>query len=129
MAEEVQIAGSSERGKIREPLGVIGLGIITLGIYSIVWYYKINKEMAEIGQAKGTDECGTNPTNSLLAVVPGALACGIPTLISYFNATLEAQAGGAGAIPAAPQQPQQAPLQEPEQPRPGDTPPDQPAGS
>ena len=170
MAEEVQIAGSSERGKIREPLGVIGLGIITLGIYSIVWYYKINKEMAEIGQAKGTDECGTNPTNSLLALVPGALACGIPTLISYFNATkrlqatervagappgmepgllfilllligpvgqyifqsnlnkaLQAQAGGAGAIPAAPQQPQQAPAQE--QPQPRDTPPDRPAGS
>lgn len=92
MAEEIDIRGSNERGKIRNPLGVIGLGIITLGIYSIVWYYKVNKEMAEIGKAKGTEECGTNPTTSVLALVPGVLACGIPTLISYWGSTKRLQA-------------------------------------
>nr|WP_042194772.1 DUF4234 domain-containing protein [Kibdelosporangium sp. MJ126-NF4]CEL21549.1 Basic proline-rich protein precursor [Kibdelosporangium sp. MJ126-NF4]CTQ95884.1 Basic proline-rich protein precursor [Kibdelosporangium sp. MJ126-NF4] len=32
----------------RNPLGVwLGLPLITLGIYQLVWYYKIHKEMAE----------------------------------------------------------------------------------
>ena len=86
MADIVPIQGSQEQGKIRNPLGVIGLGIITLGIYSIVWYYMVNKEMAEVGQARGTDEAGTNPMTSLLAVFPGVLLFGIPTLVSYFKA-------------------------------------------
>ena len=86
-AEEVQIAGSQEIGKLRNPLGVIGLSIITLGIYSIFWYYAVNKEMAAVGQARGSDEAGTDPMKSLLALFPGALAFGIPTIISYFNAS------------------------------------------
>ncbi len=32
-------------GKERSPAAVIGLSIITLGIYYDVWYYKINKEI------------------------------------------------------------------------------------
>lgn len=85
MAEEVQIQGTGEKGKIRNPLGVIGLGFITLGIYTIVWYYKVNKEMAQIGQARGTEECGTNPTTSLLAIIPGAIII-VPPFVSMYNA-------------------------------------------
>ena len=33
MAEEVAIAGTESRAKLRNPLGVVGLSIITLGIY------------------------------------------------------------------------------------------------
>ena len=33
MAELVDIRGSDHPGKIRNPLGVIGLSLITLGIY------------------------------------------------------------------------------------------------
>ena len=58
MAEQIEIKGSAYQGKIRNPLGVVGLGIVTLGIYYFVWYFKVNKEMAELGQAKGTEECG-----------------------------------------------------------------------
>lgn len=39
MAEMVTIEG--QRFTKRHPLGVLGLSIITLGIYFFVWYYKI----------------------------------------------------------------------------------------
>jgi hypothetical protein len=84
MAEEVQIQGTNEIAKIRNPLGVIGLSIITLGIYGLVWYYKVNKELADIGQARGTEECGTNPVTSILAVTLGALII-VPALVSIYN--------------------------------------------
>ena len=61
MAEEIQISGSNAVGKIRNPLGVVGLTIVTLGIYFFVWYYKVNKEMAEMGRARGTDEDSAGP--------------------------------------------------------------------
>jgi hypothetical protein len=43
MAEMVTIAG--QQYKKRNPLGVLGLTIITLGIYFLIWYYKINDEV------------------------------------------------------------------------------------
>jgi drug/metabolite transporter (DMT)-like permease len=84
VAEELQISGSSERGKVRNPLGVIGLTFITLGIYAIFWYYFVNKELAEIGRAKNTDECGTSPGTSVLAITLGALVI-VPALVSIYN--------------------------------------------
>ena len=84
MAEEIQIRGSSHIGKIRNPLAVIGLTIITLGIYGIFWYYYTNKELAEIGKAHNTDECGDAPGTSVLAVTLGALVI-VPAFISAYN--------------------------------------------
>ena len=84
MAEEIQIRGSSHAGKIRNPLGVIGLTLITLGIYGFFWYYYTNKELAEIGKAHNTDECGDAPGTSLLAVTLGALVI-VPAFISAYN--------------------------------------------
>jgi Domain of unknown function (DUF4234) len=84
LAESVQIQGSQESGKIRHPLGVIGLMFITLGIYGIVWYYKINKELAEVGRARGTEECGTSPGTSLLAVTLGILII-VPPFVSTYK--------------------------------------------
>src|SRR4051812_31803953 len=84
MADEVQIQGTNEIGKIRNPLGIIGLAIITFGIYGFVWYYKVNKELAAIGQAKGTEECGTNPMTSLLAVTLGAFIL-VPPFVSAYK--------------------------------------------
>ena len=91
MAEEVQIQGSGERGKIRNPLGVIGLTFITLGIYVIFWYYFVNKELAEIGKAHNTDECGTSPGTSVLAITLGALVI-VPAFISIYNTGKRLQA-------------------------------------
>jgi Domain of unknown function (DUF4234) len=84
LAEPVQIQGSQESGKVRNPLGVIGLMLITFGIYGIVWYYKINKEMAELGKARGTEECGTSPGMSVLAVTLGAFVI-VPPFVSMYK--------------------------------------------
>ena len=92
MAEEVQIQGTSETAKIRNPLGIIGLAIITFGIYGLVWYYKVNKELANIGQARGTEECGTNPVTSILAVTLGALII-VPPFVSAYKFCTRLSAG------------------------------------
>jgi hypothetical protein len=84
MAEEVQIQGSSEVAKVRHPLGILGLMLITLGIYFFVWWYKVNSELAELGRARGSTETGDNPGNSLLAMVPGFLII-VPPYISFYN--------------------------------------------
>jgi len=84
MAEEVQIQGSGELAKIRHPLGILGLMLITLGIYFFVWWYKVNSELAELGRARGTTETGDNPTTSLLAMVPGFLII-VPPYVSFYK--------------------------------------------
>jgi hypothetical protein len=84
MAEIVPIQGSDVEGKIRNPLGVVGLTLITIGIYFFVWYYKVNKEFAAIGRARNTDECGTSPGTSLLAVTLGALII-VPPFVSVYK--------------------------------------------
>ena len=84
MAEEIQIRGSASPGKIRNPLGVVGLSLVTLGIYFWFWYYKTNKELAEIGAANNTDELGDSPGTSLLAVTLGAFII-VPPFVSLWN--------------------------------------------
>jgi hypothetical protein len=84
MAEQVQIAGTQEQGKIRNPLGVIGLSLITFGIYYIFWYYYVNKELAEMGKARQTDELGTSPGTSVLAITLGALII-VPAFVSLYK--------------------------------------------
>ena len=83
MAYEVNANGAI--AKVRNPWGVLGLSLITLGIYTIVWYYKINKEFKEYGAAMGDQELAdSNPTNSVLAVTLGALII-VPAIISFIN--------------------------------------------
>jgi len=65
--------------KIRNPIAVTILAIITLGIYVIFWQYFINRELADYGRNRGTDDLGTNPVKSTLALFPGALIV-IPAL-------------------------------------------------
>jgi hypothetical protein len=84
MAEEIAIRGSNYPAKERNPLGVIGLSLITLGIYAIFHYYYINKELAELGKARGTTELGDNPMMSVLAVTLGALII-VPAFVSVWN--------------------------------------------
>ena len=91
MAEEVQIKGTGEVGKIRNPLGVIGLAFITLGIYGIFWYYFVNKELANIGKAHNTDELGTSPGTSVLAITLGAFII-VPAFLSAYNTCKRLQA-------------------------------------
>jgi hypothetical protein len=92
MAEEVQIQGAGSTAKIRGPVAVAVLTLVTLGIYGIVWYYKVNREMADLGKATGrTEELGDSPGTSLLAVTLGALVI-VPAIISIINTFKRVQA-------------------------------------
>ena len=85
MADPVEIQGTDTQAKNRNPLGVIGLGFVTLGIYFAFWYYFVNKEMAEVGRARNSDELGDSPGTSVLAVTLGALII-VPAFVSLYNA-------------------------------------------
>lgn len=63
--------------KRRNPWGVFGLAFITLGIYAIVWYYKINNELKNYG-------IENRPGVATLAVTLGALLL-VPPFVSYYK--------------------------------------------
>src|SRR5215210_6912539 len=67
-APEVQLKNGDARVKIRNPVTCLILDIVTLGIYGLFWWYYTNRELADLGRARGTDELGDNPTNSVLAL-------------------------------------------------------------
>jgi hypothetical protein len=73
--------------KIRGPITVAILSIVTLGIYVLFWWYFINREMADYGRARGTKELGDNPMKSLLALFPGGLILvpAIWTMVTTFQ--------------------------------------------
>jgi hypothetical protein len=82
MADEIEVGGGA-RAKLRNPLGVVGLALITLGIYYFFWWYYINREMRDFGRARGAD-LGQNPGNSVLAVTLGALII-VPAIVSMWR--------------------------------------------
>jgi Domain of unknown function (DUF4234) len=83
MAEEVAIAGTGSTAKLRNPLGVVGLSLITIGVYYVFWWYFINREMRDFGRARGTD-LGQNPGNSVLALTLGALVI-VPAIVTLWR--------------------------------------------
>ena len=83
MAYEMKIRGTESEVKIRSPWAAALLPIVTLGIYHFVWWYRINRELRDYGQAKGYD-LGQNPTNSVLALVPGFLIV-VPPFVTYWR--------------------------------------------
>lgn len=89
MAYEMKLRGTEHEVKVRNPWAVALLPIITLGIYHLVWWYKINKELKAYGEAKGYD-LGQNPTASLLALFPGGIIV-IPALVTYWRGTKRVQ--------------------------------------
>src|SRR4051794_28358721 len=84
MAEEIQIGGTDAMAKIRSPWAPALLPWVTFFIYYFVWYYRINREMADLGRAKGTEELGDSPGKSLLAITLGALII-VPAILSTYN--------------------------------------------
>lgn len=76
MAEELQVG--STRVKIRNPFGVFALAIVTLGIYYLVWYYKVNRELRD---AEGID---VSPVVALLAITIGWLII-VPPFLSWYR--------------------------------------------
>lgn len=89
MAYEMNIRGTQDQVKIRSPWAAALLPIVTFGIYHLVWWYRVNRELRDYGQAKGYD-LGQNPTNSVLALVPGFLII-VPPLVSYWRGTKRIQ--------------------------------------
>lgn len=84
MAQTVTIEHAGTQAKIRHPLGIIGLGIITFGIYTLFWWYYINREMADLGRVYRNPNLGENPVMSLLAFFPGGFLI-IPPIVSFYR--------------------------------------------
>jgi hypothetical protein len=84
MADIVTIPNAPSTAKIRNPLGVLGLSLITLGIYGVFWWYFVNREMADYGQANAVPELGDNPIMSVVAITLGSLII-VPPFVSFWR--------------------------------------------
>lgn len=83
MAREVDAYGA--RARIRRPLALVGLNVLTLGVYGTVWYYRANVELREFGRAYGDSKlAASRPGMSLLAVVIGAIVV-LPAIVSLIG--------------------------------------------
>ena len=93
MAEVIPIQGAGSTAKTRNPVVVAILSVITLFIYVIFWWYFINRELADLGRAKGTSELGDSPGMSTLALFPGGLLIvpAIWTTVTTFKRVQAAQ--------------------------------------
>ena len=91
-SNEVLIRGvPGSKAKIRSPVWVVVWSVLTLGIYAWFWWYFINREMRDLGRARGTEELGDNPTLSALAVSLGALIL-VPPFVSFYGTGKRIQA-------------------------------------
>jgi hypothetical protein len=66
-------------GKTRNPWGVWLLSLVTLGIYGIVWYYKVNRETKDYDA-----RVVVNPGMAVVAIVFGWIII-IPPFVSIYN--------------------------------------------
>lgn len=58
MATELQVQGFNV--KQQSIWAWLGLTLITFGIYNLFWYYRVNREMKEVGGALGNAELGAS---------------------------------------------------------------------
>ena len=56
MAQIVNIKGTTRQAKVRHPRAAFGLVFLTLGIYYLVWYYKVNRELPRSRARPGREE-------------------------------------------------------------------------
>jgi hypothetical protein len=93
MAEQLPIEGAGSTAKVRNVVAVAVLAVVTLGIYLVCWWYFINREMADLGRARSTEELGDSPAKSTLALFPGALLIvpAIWTTVTTFKRVQAAQ--------------------------------------
>lgn len=103
MAKEVFIDGSDVRAKARNPWGVLGLSLITLGIYPIFWWYFINRELRDLGA--GHRVTGQSPLNGWIAALIWIFTLGLGGLVftQYeMNKLWEGQPVVSPALPGIP---------------------------
>jgi hypothetical protein len=93
LADNLLPIAPGSTAKIRGPIAVAILSIVTLGIYVLFWWYFVNREMAEYGRARATKELGDHPTKSTLALFPGGLVVvpAIWTTVTTFQRIQAAQ--------------------------------------
>jgi len=72
-----------DTAKIRNPWLTALFTLISLGIYYLFWYYFVNREMAEYGEANKVD-IGHSPGMSVAAVTIGWVII-IPPYVSLFH--------------------------------------------
>ena len=84
MAETVSI--ENQPYLKRNPLGVLGLTLVTLGIYFFYWYYKVNEELMRFEH-----DPSISPTRSLMAILFGWIIIA-PPFIAFYNTAKHAQA-------------------------------------
>ena len=77
MAETVTIEGQPYLK--RQPLGVLGLSFITLGIYFFYWYFKVNEEIQRFEH-----DDSISPVRSLMAILFGWIII-VPPFIAMYN--------------------------------------------
>jgi hypothetical protein len=81
-APEVPLRGATAQVKLRNPVNTALLSLIPF--YALFWWYYINKEMVELGRARGSNQLGDSPGTSVLALFPGGIII-VPALITYWN--------------------------------------------
>jgi amino acid transporter len=69
----------------RNPLGVLGLSVITFGIYFFYWYYKVNDELRRFER-----DPSISPTRSLMALLFGWIII-VPPFIAIYNTARHVQ--------------------------------------
>ena len=52
MADTVQIGETGHTAKVRHPVAVPILSLITIGIYYVYWWYQVNREVMDLGRAR-----------------------------------------------------------------------------
>ena len=77
MAETVTIEGRPYLK--RNPLGVLGLSVVTIGIYFFYWYWKVNDDLSAFGH-----DDTISPTRSLMAILFGWIII-VPPFIAIYN--------------------------------------------
>jgi uncharacterized protein DUF4234 len=84
MATEALVRDGDASVKLRNPVKSGLLDALTLGVYGIFWFYYVNRELADLGRARGTTELGVDPQKSLLAMFPGLLVL-VPAILAFHN--------------------------------------------
>ena len=83
LAREIDAYGA--RAKVRRPLATVGLTLITLGVYGVVWYHRVNVEVRDYGRAYRDEVlAASNPRHSVLAMAPGVLLL-VPPIVSLIG--------------------------------------------
>jgi hypothetical protein len=76
VADQLQLEGTTV--KVRNPFLVFVWSIVTLGVYYVVWYYRINRELRD---ARGID---VSPVVALLAISIGWVVI-VPPFVSWYR--------------------------------------------